>query len=75
MSLKKDPSSEGIFESKSDGFKERVKELLFSKSGFVLVSSHHGPEYIDKLFKDGSRITGHLVNGEFEEIKDPSTDT
>ena len=47
-----------------------AKEIIFEKSEFTYVSSVKGAGYVDKLHKDGRRITGRLVDGIcFEEVK------
>lgn len=49
----------------------RIKAALFKKSDFVFVGSERGAGFIDKLFKDGRRITGRLVGeSTFEEVKE-----
>lgn len=42
------------------------KELM--KTGFGYEKSKLGPGFADKVFPDGTRITGKIVNGEFREL-------
>ena len=45
------------------------KETLFKKHPFVFIPSKMGPGYVDKVFADGTQITGRVVKGEFVEQK------
>jgi hypothetical protein len=46
-------------------FSERANKIVFAKSGFVYGASASGPGLIDKVFPDGTRVAGKLVDGRF----------
>jgi len=39
------------------------------KTGYAFEKSKMGPGFVDKVFKDETRITGRVVNGEFVEVQ------
>jgi hypothetical protein len=53
---------------RSGALNYRARELIFAHGDFTFVSSLRGHEFVDKLFKDGRRVTGRLVDGLFEAI-------
>jgi hypothetical protein len=42
------------------------KELM--KTGYAYEKSKMGPGYVDKIYRDGTRVTGKVVAGEFVSI-------
>lgn len=46
----------------------KVQAAIFAHGDFVFVSSPRGPEFVDKLFKDGRRETGLMVDDRFEVV-------
>lgn len=48
-------------------YNKKVRDILFTKNEFIFVASKKGPNYIDKLYKGGTRKTGKNVNGEWTE--------
>jgi hypothetical protein len=53
---------------RSGALNRRAQKLVFAQGDFTFVSSLRGAEFVDKLFKDGQRVTGRLVNGHFEAV-------
>ena len=56
-------------ESKSERKKIAMKKDIFSKIKYTYSASNSDANCIDKVFEDGSRITGNIINGEFK-VKD-----
>jgi hypothetical protein len=56
-------------ESKSKSKKIAMKKDIFSQVKYTYSASITDSNCIDKVFEDGSRITGKIINGEFK-VKD-----
>ena len=66
---KKKDSWTAMSEGLEDGSVEKAAmAIIFSKSDFTFVTSERGDGFIDRLYKDGRRETGRLVNGSFEVV-------
>jgi hypothetical protein len=51
----------------SRDFSSRVRDHLYSMSEFTYVASLKGADYVDRLYLDGTRVTGKLSDNEFVE--------
>jgi len=54
--------------SESGDLDRNVQSLVYVDSDFVFVSSLRGPNFVDKLFRDGRRVIGRMVGDRFEVV-------
>jgi hypothetical protein len=54
--------------SESGELDRNVQSAVFASSDFIFVSSPRGADFVDKLFKDGRRVTGRMVDDRFEAV-------
>ncbi len=54
--------------SESGELDRSVQSAVFAGADFIFVSSPRGSDFVEKLFKDGRRVTGRMVDDRFETI-------
>lgn len=54
---------------KSGKINKIIDDIVFEKCDYKFIKSLKGQDYVDKLFKDGRRLTGRLVGDEWVEVK------
>ena len=55
--------------SESGELDRNVQAAVFASDDFIFVSSPRGFNFVDKLFKDGRRVTGRMIDDRFEPVK------
>ena len=54
--------------SESGELDRSVQSAVFAVADFMFVSSPRGSDFVDKLFKDGRRVTGRVIDDRFEAV-------
>jgi hypothetical protein len=70
MSKDRSKSAQEIYEQVlndmlSGEYNRRFKEEFWKHNEYAYVASTRGPSFVDKVFKDGTRVTCKVVDGKF----------
>ena len=47
---------------------KQIKDRLFERSDFFFAESPKGAEFLDKVYRDGRRVTGRTVDNKWIEV-------